>query len=51
MRWGLGRKAQWLVEKLNAERLLGIAQLANWRGGGRRKRFELNRAALAIPAE
>ena len=39
MKWGLGRKAQWLAEKLNAERLSGVAQLANWRGGRRRKRF------------
>jgi len=37
--WGLGCKAQWLVEKLNAEHLLGVAQLANWRkvAVGRRK--------------
>jgi hypothetical protein len=49
--WDAGRKAQWLVEKLNAEHLLGVAQLANWRGGSRRKGFELNRAALAISAE
>jgi hypothetical protein len=39
MKWGLGRKAQWLAKKLNAERLSGVAQLANWRGGRRRKRF------------
>ena len=38
-KWGLGRKAQWLAKKLNAERLSGVAQLANWRGGRRRKRF------------
>ena len=32
MKWGLGRKAQWLAEKLNAERLSGVAQLAKaWR--------------------
>ena len=33
MKWGLGRKAQWLVEKLDAEHLLGVAQHANWRDG------------------
>jgi hypothetical protein len=36
--WDAGRKAQWPVEKLNAEHLPGVAQLANWRGGSR-KRF------------
>jgi hypothetical protein len=52
MKWGLGRKAQWLVEKLNAEHLLGVAQLAPIRvAAGRRKRFEFSRAALAISAE
>jgi hypothetical protein len=35
--WGLGCKAQWLVEKLNAEHLLGVAQLANWRSADRLK--------------
>jgi hypothetical protein len=33
VKWGLGRKAQWLVEELNAEHLLGVARLANSRGG------------------
>ena len=37
MKWGLGRKAQWLVEELNAEHLLGVAQLANWRSADRLK--------------
>ena len=52
MMWGTGHKAQWLVEKLNAEHLLGgsaVRQLET--GGGRcRKRFEFNWVALAISA-
>jgi hypothetical protein len=45
--WGLGCKAQWLVEKLNAEHLLGVAQLANLRkvAVGRRKWFEFEISA------
>src|SRR5438067_7725191 len=39
--WGSEGKAQWLVEKLNAEHLLGVAQFVT-----RQKRFEFNRAVF-----
>ena len=31
IRWGVRRKAQWRIEKSNAEHLLALAQLANRR--------------------
>jgi hypothetical protein len=48
---GCGAQSAMAGRKLNAEHLLGVAQLASWRGDSRRKRFEFNRAALAISAE
>jgi hypothetical protein len=51
MKWGLGRKAQWLVEELNAEHLLGVAQLANSRGGRSSEALRVQSSRLAISAE
>ena len=51
MKWGLGRKAQWLVEELNAEHLLGERGSPIGVAAGRRKRFEFSRAGLPISAE
>src|SRR5260370_38019874 len=45
--WGARRKAQWLVENLKAEHLLGVAQFANQRG---RRSSEALRGRAAWPS-
>src|SRR5260221_3061337 len=49
--WGARRKAQWLVENLKAEHLLGVAQFANQRGGSSSEALRVQSSRLAISTE
>src|SRR5258706_14631837 len=49
--WGARRKAQWLVENLKAEHLLGVAEFANRRGGSSSEALRVQSSRLAISTE
>jgi len=51
MKWGLGRKAQWLVEGLNTLSTFLVAQFANWRGGRSSEALRVQSSRLAISTE